>query len=121
MKMGPKLMVVNVHGIELPVRQYTFEQGGKLLQVFHCRWAAGAKEESYVEHDSARFNLVRGIWAGRGVHGQKVVEVLITGVDDPEAAKKQFIQEMDQIIKVGPPAGGDKLTQATLPAVETTR
>jgi hypothetical protein len=121
MKMGPQLMVVNVHGIELPVRQYTFEQGGKLLQVFHCRWAAGAKEESYVAHDSARFNLVRGIWAGRGVHGQKVVEVLISGIDDPEVAKKEFLREMDQLIKVQPAADSEKLTRANLPAGETTR
>jgi hypothetical protein len=91
---------MNVHGVELPVRSYVFETSSGLVQVFHCRWEAGADESAYVQHESARFNLVRGIWAGRGNKGQKVLEIIITGMNDPTQARAAMVRQLEKMIRV---------------------
>jgi exosortase len=98
MTAGPKLEMMNVRGVELPMRVYTFDSSGGPLQVFQCRWAAG--ETSSTTEDLTRFNLIRGIWNGRGNQGQKVLEIIITGYDDPELARQALVRQLDKLIKV---------------------
>jgi len=97
---GPKLTMMNIHGVELPIRSYVFQTGEGVIQVFHCRWEAGAGKDTYVDHESARYNLVRAIWAGRGDQGQKVLEFVISGMDDPEQAKQALARELEKLIQV---------------------
>jgi hypothetical protein len=97
---GPKLTMMNIHGVELPIRSYVFQTGDGVVQVFHCRWEAGAGSDSYVTHDSARYNLIRAIWDGRGDQGQKVLEFVISGMDDPEQAKQALARELEKLIQV---------------------
>jgi len=97
---GPELMVVKVNGIELPMRHYVFGGLGNALQVFHCRWENGMGKEAYVQHESTRFNLVRAIWTGRGIHGQKVLEFIISGCKDSEQAKAILVRQLKKMIKV---------------------
>jgi hypothetical protein len=97
---GPTLTMMNVHGVELPIRCYEFQTPEGVIQVFHCRWEAGVASDAYVTHESARYNLVRAIWAGRGNQGQKVLEVIISGMDDPEQAKQALARELDKLIAV---------------------
>jgi exosortase/archaeosortase family protein len=97
---GPELTVMNINGVELPIRCYVFETDNGVIQVFHCRWEAGVKSSAYVEQESTRFNLVRGIWAGRGDKGQKVLEVIISGMDDPSQAKAALMRQLKRLIKV---------------------
>jgi hypothetical protein len=100
---GPELNLMNINGVELPIRCYVFQTDNGPIQVFHCRWEAGVASGDYVGHDSARFNLVRAIWTGRGNHGQKVLEVIISGMDDPEQAKAALRRELEKLITVEPP------------------
>ena len=102
---GPELTMMNVHGVELPVRSYVFEAAGGPINVFHCRWEAGEGNSAYVEHESARFNLIRGIWAGRGTHGQKVLEIILTGMDDPVQARAAMVRQLEDLIQVEKPEG----------------
>lgn len=97
---GPKLTMMNIHGVELPMRCYVFQTAQGVAQVFQCRWQAGAEENDYVAHESARYNLIRAVWAGRGDQGQKVLEFVISGMDDPQRAKHALIRELNQLIKV---------------------
>ena len=97
---GPKLTMMNIHGVELPIRSYVFQTPEGVIQVFHCRWEAGATEDDYVAQDSARYNLIRSIWAGRGNQGQKVLEIIISGMDDPVQAKQALARELDKLIVV---------------------
>jgi exosortase len=99
---GPELTVMNINGVKLPVRNYVFETAGGPLQVFHCRWEAGAESSAYVEQDSARFNLIRGIWAGRGNQGQKVLEIIIAGMNDPVQARAAMVRQLEKMITVSP-------------------
>jgi hypothetical protein len=100
MRSGPELMVLKINGIELPMRHYVFEKQGDSLQVFQCRWEAGVDESAYVQHETTRFNLLRGIWAGRGIHGQKVLEFIISGCEDSEQAKAALVRQLEKLIKV---------------------
>jgi len=99
MTLGPELIVLNIHGIDYPVRRYVFTTPNGPLHVFHCRWEVGNSSEAFVEQESARLNLIRAIWAGRGNHGQKVFELFVRGYDDPEKAKDALIQQLNKLIK----------------------
>ncbi len=105
MTAGPKLTMLDVHGIYLPMRCYTFDSPSGPLQVFQCHWEAGLDKDSYTADESSRFNLIRGIWAGRGNKGQKVLEVVVTGYDDQQKAFQALVHELDTLIKVEPMAG----------------
>ncbi|MEJ0090096.1 MAG: exosortase/archaeosortase family protein [Limisphaerales bacterium] len=97
---GPELTIMNINGVDLPIRSYVFQTDNGPIQVFHCRWEAGVESKDYVDHDSTRFNLVRAIWAGRGNKGQKVVEVIISGMKDPEQAKAALRLELEKMVTV---------------------
>jgi exosortase len=97
---GPELMVLNVNGIDLPMRHYVFDSSSGPLQVYQCHWQAGMGKDTYTADESSRYNLIRGIWAGRGNKGQKVLEIIITGYDDQEQAKQSLLRELTGMIKV---------------------
>ena len=99
---GPNLSILKVHGLELPMRQYTFDGPDGTLQVFQCHWEPGADKAGYA-NESSRINLIRGIWAGRGNKGQKVVEIVIVGSDNPQSAREALVRELEKLIKIGNP------------------
>lgn len=96
----PTLEIINVHGVELPMRHYTFQSPEGLLQVFQCHWEAGLGKDTFTANESARFNLIRGVWAGRGNQGQKVLEVVIIGNNDSEQAKQALVKQLEKIVKL---------------------
>jgi len=97
---GPELLVLKVHNVELPMRHYVFDSSLGPLQVYQCHWQAGMGEDSYTADESSRYNLIRGIWAGRGNKGQKVLEIIITGYEDQNLAKQALLRQLDKLIKV---------------------
>ncbi len=99
MTSGPVLTMMNIHDIELPMRCYVFTGPDGPLQVFQCHWQPGADKEAYAD-ESSRYNLIRGVWTGRGDKGQKVIEIVITGYHDSQAAREALAQELQKLIKV---------------------
>jgi exosortase len=97
---GPTLMVVDVDRVDLPFRHYVFQNSSGLLQVYQCHWQAGMGRDSYTPEESSRFNLIRGVWAGRGNHGQKVLEIIITGCGDAEQAREALVRQLNTLIQV---------------------
>jgi exosortase len=97
---GPTLMVLNVNNVELPMRHYVFASSIGSLQVYQCHWEAGMGKDTYTANESSRFNLIRGIWAGRGNKGQKVLEIIIVGYNDPELARQALMRQLVKLIKV---------------------
>ena len=95
-----ELVVLDVNNIELPMRHYVFESANGPLQVYQCHWEAGMGKNTYTANESARFNLIRGVWAGRGNQGQKVLEIVITGYNDPELARQALVRQLATLIKV---------------------
>jgi exosortase len=95
-----ELTLMTVGKVVLPMRHYVFETSGGLLQVYQCHWEAGLPADAYTAEESARFNLIRGVWAGRGNHGQKVLEVILAGYANADQAKAALEQRLNQLIKV---------------------
>ena len=100
---GPTLTMLKVHNLELPLRQYTFNSPDGPLQVFQCYWEPGMGKEAYVD-GSSRLGLVRSVWTTRGNKGQKIVEIVITGYDDPKAAREALVRKFDKLIKITNPS-----------------
>jgi exosortase/archaeosortase family protein len=96
---GPTLTVLDVNGVELPMRHYVFGSSSGLLQVYQCHWEAGMGKDTYTANESSRLNLIRGVWAGRGNQGQKVLEVVIAGYDDPDLAQQALVRELGKLVK----------------------
>ncbi len=100
MTAGPELMVLEVNGVELPMRHYVFDSSTGPLQVYQCHWEAGMGLDTYTADESSRFNLIRAVWAGRGNQGQKVLEIIITGCDDSNLARQALGHQLVHLIKV---------------------
>ena len=98
MTSGPTIIKVTVNGVTLPMRYYVFDSDEGPLQVFQGHWEPGIDKE-YTDY-STRFTLIRGVWTSRGNKGQKVVEIVITGCNDPVLAQKELVQELQKMIKV---------------------
>ena len=88
LRSGPKLLALRINGVDLPMRQYVFETDRGLLHVFHCRWEPGTTIDDYVAREPGRYSYLRGIWAGRGNRGQKVLEFIATGFQDATPGKR---------------------------------
>lgn len=96
---GPTLTVLKVGNLALPMRSYTFAGPDGTYRVFQCHWEPGADGAAYVQ-ESSRFNLIRGIWAGRGNKGQKVIEIVVTGYGDMQAAQQAVANELAKLIVI---------------------
>jgi hypothetical protein len=57
-------------------------------------------KDTYTADESSRLNLIRGVWAGRGNQGQKVLEIVIAGYDNPEVAQQALVRQLGKLIKV---------------------
>lgn len=99
---GPTLTILNIHNLQLPMRAYVFAGPDGPLQVFQCHWQPGETAESYA-NESSRYNLIRSIWAGRGNKGQKVIEIVITGDNNPANVQEALTRELQMLIKVESP------------------
>jgi exosortase len=97
---GPTLMMMNVDGIDLPMRYYLFSGPDGPMQVFQCHWEPGMSKDDAYANESSRLNLIRSVWTTRGNKGQKVIEIVITGCNDPEAAREALVQQLQKLIKV---------------------
>lgn len=97
---GPELTFLTVNNVDLPMRHYVFATANGPLQVYQCHWQAGEDKASYTAKESSRFNLIRGVWAGRGNRGQKVLEIIIGGCDNADQAKESLVRQLQSLIHV---------------------
>ena len=97
---GPELTVINVNNVELPVRHYVFDSPAGPLHVYQCHWEAGMGRDTFTADESGRFNLIRGVWAGRGNQGQKSLEIIIAGYKNADDPKEALIRELNAMIVV---------------------
>lgn len=100
MDAGPELSVIKVNNLQLPVRHYVFDSSSGPLQVYQCHWEAGMGTDTFTADESSRFNLIRGVWAGRGNQGQKSLEIIISGYNDPKLAQEALVRQLSNLIVV---------------------
>lgn len=98
------LRVVAVNGITLPVRSYRFDDRGAPLHVFYCYWDARSSYENVVaaeEEDWTACGRVRAALRGRRETGAQMLEVVVWGYDDDNAASQVLQRQLAQIIRLG--------------------
>jgi hypothetical protein len=98
------LRVVAVNGINLPVRSYRFDDRGVPLHVFYCYWDTRSSYENVAaaqEEDWTARGRVRAALLGQRETGAQMLEVVVWGYDDDNAASQVFQRQLAQIIRLG--------------------
>jgi exosortase len=98
------LRLVAVNGVNLPVRSYRFDDRGAPLHVFYCYWDARSSYENVTaaeEEDWTARGRVRAALRGRRETGAQMLEVVVWGYDDDNAASQVLQRQLAQIIRLG--------------------
>ena len=98
------LRVVAVNGINLPVRSYRFDDRGAPLHVFYCYWDARSSYENVAaaeEEDWTARGRVRAALRGQRETGAQMLEVVVWGYSDDNAASQVLQRQLAQIIRLG--------------------
>jgi exosortase len=98
------IRLVNVNGINLPIRSYRFDDHGAPLHVFYCYWdarssyanAAAANEEDW----SAR-GRIRAAIRGRRELGAQMLELVVWDYEQDAEAEEALRQRLTEAIKRG--------------------
>jgi exosortase len=98
------LRLVAVNGVNLPVRSYRFDDRGAPLHVFYCYWDARSSHENVAaaeEEDWTARGRVRAALRGQRETGAQMLEVVVWGYDDDNAASQVLQRQLAQIIRLG--------------------
>ncbi len=85
-----------------PFRRYEYSEGGSLIHVFHCLWedhAPGAYFDFNPNVSQLQLRL-RATMEGRRNHGQRSLEFLVKGIEDPVEAQAALASELSKRITV---------------------
>lgn len=98
------IRLLNVNGVNLPIRSYRFDDHGAPLHVFYCYWDARSSYENAsaaAEEDWSAGGRVRAALRGRRELGAQMLEVVVWGYNDDAEAKNALQRQLAQIIRAG--------------------
>jgi hypothetical protein len=98
------LRLVGVNGVNLPVHSYRFDDRGTPLHVFYCYWDARSSYENVAaaeEEDWTARGRLRAALRGRRETGAQMLEVVVWGYEDDNAASQVLQRQLAQIIRLG--------------------
>jgi exosortase len=98
------LRMVNVNGVNLPVRSYRFNDRGSPLHVFYCYWDARSSYETTTaaeEEDWSFRGRVRAALQGRREIGAQILEIVVLGYQDDNEANEALQRELARVVRVG--------------------
>lgn len=93
--------LVNVNGVNLPIRSYRFEDHGAPLHVFYCYWDARSSYEQTAtgeKEDWTPRGRVLAAARGRRELGAQMLEVVVWGYDDDREASAALHRQLTQIV-----------------------
>ena len=93
---------VDIGGLRLPFRIYSFAQAGNTVHVLYSRWDDRATEQSFATEGLSRFNRLRSIWTGRGNHGQRVITMALWSTGSGEAARELLVRQLQRVLVIDP-------------------
>jgi exosortase len=95
--------ILRASGIDLPIERLEFKHAGQRWHVYYCLWEDRAPRADGGPLALSRENRLRAIAEGRRHLGQRVLEVVIAGIDSPERADAEFESTAAKWITVLPP------------------
>jgi len=88
------------HGLELPFREYIFEEEGQVLYVFFCLWENGAETQTGLGN-SKYLDRLQSALAGRRRLGQQTLEICVSGYAGMTEAEAAVRQRLPSLIQLG--------------------
>jgi len=98
------LRMVNVNGVNLPVRSYRFNDRGSPLHVFYCYWDARSSYETTAAAEAEDWSFrgrVRAALQGRREIGAQILEIVVLGYQDDNEANEALKRELARVVRVG--------------------
>jgi exosortase len=97
------LRMLQVNGVNLPVRSYRFEDQGTPLHVFYCYWDARSSYENAataVAEDWSFRGRLRTALQGRREIGAQILEIVVWGYDNDKEANDALARELGRVVRV---------------------
>lgn len=94
----PALQIVRVHGLEMPFRVYSFTSEEGLACVFYCLWEDRAVLRVFNSQWVSYSSRLAAVRAGQRNLGQRSLEMVLRGAENPEAAQRALQGLLEQII-----------------------
>jgi exosortase len=98
------LRMLNVNGLNLPIRSYRFQDRSAPLHVFYCYWDARSSYETVaaaVSEDWSFRGRIRSALQGRREIGAQILEIVVWGYEDDKEADKALARELERVVSVG--------------------
>ena len=92
--------VYSVNELNLPIHRLEFTDSGQRLHVYYCLWEDRTSPNAEGPSLLTRENRLRAVIEGRRHLGQRVLEVVIAGIDSPEKADEEFAAELPKWIRI---------------------
>jgi exosortase len=99
---GIQLLIIN--GVSLPVRSYRFDDHGVPVHVIYCYWDARSSYETVnaaTEEDWTAKGRLEAALRGRREIGAQMLELVVWGYEDDDAAKMALERQLAQVIVPG--------------------
>jgi exosortase len=97
------LRMIQVNGVNLPIRSYRFDEAGAPLHVFYCYWDARSSYENAataVAEDWSFRGRLRTALQGRREIGAQILEIVVWGYDDDKEANDALARELGRVVRV---------------------
>jgi exosortase/archaeosortase family protein len=92
--------IFNADGLSLSMERLEFSSSGQKLHVYYCLWEDHVLPNPEGAAPLTRENRLRAVLDGRRHLGQRVLEVVIAGIDSPEKADEEFAAELPKWIRM---------------------
>ena len=96
---NPVLQIVRVRGLEMPFRVYSFTSEEGLACVFYCLWEDRAVLRVFNSQWASYSTRLAAVLAGQRNLGQRSLELVLRGAENPEAAQRALQGLLEQIIQ----------------------
>ena len=90
----------NFTRLPLPIERLEFAEANQRLHVYYCLWEDRASPNAEGSALLTRENRLRAVIDGRRHLGQRVLEVVIAGIDSAEKADEEFAAELLKWIRI---------------------
>jgi exosortase len=97
------LRMINVNGVNLPIRSYRFQDAGSPLHVFYCYWDARSSYQNAataISEDWSFRGRLRAALQGRREIGAQILEIVVWGYDDDQEATDALARELSRVVRV---------------------
>jgi exosortase len=94
-----KYKLMDVNGVQLPIRSYVFSSGPQLYHVYYCYWD-GTMPDSATQNEEnwSAGGRLQNAWRGKRDVGTQMLEIVAHGYLDEEEAERRVHEQLAKIV-----------------------